>query len=61
VVTKDLDFGGILQYPNHQVAIILRLPSEYTSKEINDVLRDFIRSIEGQILQRAMTIVEIGR
>ena len=61
VVTRDLDFGSVLQYPNHPGAVILRLPSEYTSKEINDVLRDFLSSIEEQILQRAITIVEIGR
>jgi predicted nuclease of predicted toxin-antitoxin system len=41
VVTRDLDFGSILQYPNHPGAIILRLPSEYTARKLNDVLRDF--------------------
>ncbi len=61
VVTRDLDFGSILQYPNHLGAIILRLPSEYTAMEINDILRDFLSSIEGQILQKAIIIVELGR
>jgi predicted nuclease of predicted toxin-antitoxin system len=37
VVTSDLDFGSILQYPNHPGAIILRLPSEYTAREINEL------------------------
>jgi predicted nuclease of predicted toxin-antitoxin system len=33
VVTRDLDFGSILRYPNHPGVTILRLPSEYTAKE----------------------------
>lgn len=61
VVTRDLDFGSVLQYPNHPGAIILRLPSEYTAKKINDVLRDFLSSVERQILYGAIIIVEIGR
>jgi predicted nuclease of predicted toxin-antitoxin system len=61
LVTRDLDFGSILQYPNHPGAIILRLPSEYTAKELSDVLRDFLSSTEAQILQKATIIVELGR
>ncbi len=61
VITRDLDFGGVLQYPNHPGAIILRLPSEYTAKEINDILREFLSSVEEQILKEAIIIVEIGR
>lgn len=61
VVTRDLDFGSVLQYPNHPGAIILRLPSEYTAKKINDVLRDFLSSVERQILYGAIIVVEIGR
>jgi predicted nuclease of predicted toxin-antitoxin system len=57
VVTRDLDFGGVLQYPNHPGAIILRLPSEYTAKEINDILREFLSSVEEQILKEAIIIV----
>jgi len=61
VITRDLDFGDVLRYPNHPGAIILRLPSEYTAKELNDVLRDFLSSVEGQILRKAIIIVELGR
>jgi len=61
VVTRDLDFGDVLRYPNHPGAIILRLPSEYTAKELNDVLRAFLSSVEGQILRKAIIIVELGR
>ena len=75
MVTRDLDFGGVLQYPNHPGAIILRLPSEsessgsnysqaaseYTAREINDILREFLGSVEEQILKEAIIIVEIGR
>ena len=61
VVTRDLDFGSVLQYPDHPGAIILRLPSEYTTRELNDILKNFLSSIEGQILQKAIIIVELGR
>lgn len=61
VVTRDLDFGGVLQYPNQPGAIILRLPSEYTAKEITDILKDFLISVKEQILKEAIIIVEIGR
>jgi len=61
VITRDLDFGDVLRYPNHPGAIILRLPSEYTAKELNDVLREFLSSVEGQILRKAIIIVELGR
>lgn len=61
VVTRDLDFGSVLQYPTHPGTIILRLPSEYTAREINDALREFLRSVKRQILKEAIVIVEIGR
>ncbi len=61
VITRDLDFGSILRYPNHPGAIILRLPSEYAAKEINDVLREFLSSVKGQILKKAIIVVELGR
>jgi len=61
VVTRDLDFGDVLRYPNHPGAIILRLLSEYTAKELNDIFREFLSSVEGQILQKSIIIVELGR
>ena len=61
VITRDLDFGGVLRYPNHPGAIILRLPFEYTAKELNDVLREFLSSVDEMVLQKAIIILELGR
>jgi predicted nuclease of predicted toxin-antitoxin system len=61
VITRDLDFGDILRYPDHPGAIILRLPSEYTARELNDVLRGFLSSVDEGVLQRAVIILELGR
>ena len=61
VVTRYTDIGSVLQYPNHPGAIILRLLSKHTAKRSNDVLKEFLSPVEGQILQEAITIVEIGR
>ena len=61
VITRDLDFGSILRYPDHPGAIILRLPFEYTAKELNEVLKDFLSSVDEKIIQKAIIILELGR
>jgi predicted nuclease of predicted toxin-antitoxin system len=61
VITRDLDFGSVLRYPDHPGAIILRLPFEYTAKELNEVLKDFINSVDKKIIQKAIIILELGR
>ena len=33
VITRDLDYGEILRYPQHPGAIILRLPTGFVPKE----------------------------
>lgn len=61
VITRDLDFGSILRYPNHPGVIILRLPPEYIAKELNDVLKEFLSSVDERIIQKAIIILELGR
>ena len=61
VITRDLDFGSILRYPDHPGAIILRLPFEYTAKELNEVRKDFLSSVNETIIQKAIIILELGR
>jgi predicted nuclease of predicted toxin-antitoxin system len=61
VITRDLDFGSILRYPDHPGAIILRLPFEYTAKELNEVLKDFLGSVNENTIQNAIIILELGR
>lgn len=61
VVTRDMDFGELLRYPLHPGSIILRLPFEYRSDEINRVLKEFFQSIKPDELANAIIIVELGR
>ena len=61
VITRDLDFGSILRYPDHPGSIILRLPFEYTAKELNEVLKDFLSYVDEKIIQNAIIILELGR
>jgi len=61
VITRDLDYGEILRYPQHPGAIILRLPTGFVVKEVNEALMDFLSSAKNEILQNAIIIVELGR
>ena len=61
IITMDLDFGEVLRYPQHPGAIILRLPNVFTSKEINERLREFFMSINEKDLIGAIIIVELSR
>jgi predicted nuclease of predicted toxin-antitoxin system len=61
IITRDLDFGEVLRYPQHPGAIILRLPYAFTSKEINERLAEFFMSIKEKDLIEAIMIVELSR
>ena len=61
VITRDLDFGEILRYPEHPGAIILRLPFGSAVKDVNQALLDFLSSVKNEVLQHAIIIVELGR
>ncbi|CAG0970567.1 hypothetical protein FLAV_01207 [Flavobacteriales bacterium] len=61
IITRDTDFGEVLRYPQHPGAIILRLPYGFTSKEINERLREFLRSVKEEELIEAIIIVELSR
>jgi len=37
------------------------LPFEYTAKELNEVLKDFLSSVDEKIIQKAIIILELGR
>jgi hypothetical protein len=45
----------------HPGAIILRLPFEYKSIDINNILKEFLISINPDELAKAIIIVELGR
>jgi len=61
VITRDLDYGEILRYPQHPGAIILRLPTGFVAREVNEALLDFLSSAINDVIQNAIIIVELGR
>lgn len=63
ILTRDLGFGNLLDYPlgAHAGIIVLRVPSTFTSLQIRGTLRAFIAEVEPEDLQNTLTIVEPGR
>lgn len=63
LVTRDVEFASVLRYPvgSHVGVVVLRLPFDFTSDQINSVLNDFIRSVRVEDLKNNVTIVELGR
>jgi hypothetical protein len=53
--------GEVLRYPDHPGAIIFRLPYAFTSKELNERLVEFFKSVKEDEIQDAITIVELSR
>ncbi len=63
LITKDLEFGSMLFYPagTHYGLIVLRLPSYFKARQINNVLKDFIDKIDISELANSCTILQVGR
>lgn len=63
VITRDLGFGNLLDYPlgTHAGIIVLRVPSTFTARQIRDTLHAFIVGVEPEMLKNALAIVEPGR
>jgi len=45
----------------HVGIVVLRLPFDFTSEQINSVLNDFIKSVKVEELVKNVAIVELGR
>lgn len=63
LITKDLEFANIIFYPinSHCGVILLRLPSYFTTRQINNVLEEFLSSVDIKELINSVTIVEAKR
>jgi predicted nuclease of predicted toxin-antitoxin system len=63
IVTRDLDFGSLLDYPinTHQGIIVLRLPDTYTVKDINGVLEDFMSDVSIDEIEKALVVIDPSR
>ena len=63
LVTRDLDFANILNFPlsSHCGIIVMRVPHFYSASEIKRVLRAFILAAHEEQLKNSLVIVEEGR
>ncbi len=63
LVTKDLGFANITIFPidMHYGIVVLRLPYFFKAAQFVNVLRDFLNSVDVTYLEKAITIVKLGR
>jgi predicted nuclease of predicted toxin-antitoxin system len=63
ILTRDVGFGNLLEYPlgTHVGIIVLRVPSTFLASQIRDTLHAFITGVEPEMLRNALAIVEPGR
>ncbi len=62
LVTKDLGFANINLFPadSHHGLIILRFPNSFKAVQFNNSLKNFLDSINLEILQNSTAIVKLG-
>lgn len=63
IVTRDVGFGNLLDYPinTHHGIIVLRLPDTYAAKEINEVLEEFISDVSIVEIEKALVVIDPSR
>jgi len=61
IITRNIGFGSTLRYPKHPGAIIVRLPYNFSSKQINERLKSFLESIDRNRIRNSIIIVELTR
>ena len=63
LLTRDLGFGNLLDYPlgTHAGIVLLRVPSTFTAPQIRKTLHAFTTEAEPGVLQQALAVVEPGR
>lgn len=63
LITKDIEFGNILLYPDetHYGLLVLRLPYFFTAKQIVKTLKEFLELVDVKKLVGKRTVLELGR
>ena len=63
LVTKDIGFGNSRIFPknSHEGVLVLRLPSFFKASQINNILNDFLNSLDINLIKNAVTIIKLGR
>ncbi|RLI40275.1 hypothetical protein DRO59_09620 [Candidatus Bathyarchaeota archaeon] len=61
IITRNIGFGSTLRYPKHPGAIIIRLPYNFTPREINERLKNFFTSVNEDEIKNSIIIIELTR
>lgn len=63
IVTGDLDFANILSLPlgTHAGIVVMRVPNEFSSEQVNQVLLQGLGEVPDAELRGLLIIVELGR
>ncbi len=63
LVTADKGFANVLRFPlgSHSGIIVVRVPGVLPTKAVNGELLRVLTELEGQKLEGALIIVEVGR
>ena len=63
IVTEDLHFADVLRFrpAAHAGMIVLRVPSELSTRRVNEILLQALAELTGEDLMGTLVIVEAGR
>lgn len=61
VITHDLDFGNLLNYPVYYTGVIILRLDDQTPKNTNGALESFLRKIDHKILLSFLAVVSESR
>ncbi len=63
LVTLDLDFSDVLRFPPQQAhgIVVIRVPHNPTLPLLEQLIRQFLKSLETMTVEKKLWIVETGR
>jgi predicted nuclease of predicted toxin-antitoxin system len=63
IVSRDLGFGSLLDYPlgTHAGIVVVRVPYTFTAAQVCSVVSTFLSTVAPETLREALAIVEPGR
>ena len=63
LITKDIEFGNTILYPNgsHYGLLILRFPFNFNIAQITNNLINFLINIKTETLVNSIVILELGK
>lgn len=61
VITQDLDFGNLLNYPVYYTGVIILRLDDQSPKNTNRVLGSFLNKVDRKILMGSLSIVSENR